>query len=150
MAKESSHAVWLRKGQETADRLRESVGVSVDPERVRKTLEAALEALQKQAKALRDVKYEDAVVCPGCKMVVRAAPVAKEIGQTAAYTAKVVDEIYRLSEFAQGRADSRPDVGVGDLLQFISDEQLQVLMGWVQEAKARNVLSLASIPKTLQ
>ena len=114
-------------GDLVSERMMESVhGGPLDPERTREALGMALEAFRKQAEKLRGMDYG--------KMG------AKELAQTMAYTGKVMDEVYRLSEFAAGRADSRVEVGgMADLLQYLSDEQVTELSGWVEAGKGRAV-----------
>jgi len=44
--------------------------------------------------------------------------------RTAAYLAKMIDEVSRLIEFAAGKADSRPEVTVSAFLLELTDEEL--------------------------
>lgn len=130
----------------------ESAGGVVDPERTRATIEAALTALQRQAETLKGFDFaelETFTKCPECshKYVFRAAPSAKEVSQAMQYTARVIDDIYRLSQFAIGNADSRPDVGVGALLEFLTDEQMAQFTSWVESGKARGARVPAKAPK---
>lgn len=127
----------LREGEETQRRMLEAAGVTtLDPEKVKGVLSEALEALRKHATRLRDVDLEKDVKCPGCGETVTKPPSAKDLAQTMAYTGKVLDEVYRLSEFAQGRADSRPELNAGNLLEFLSDDQILTLTSWVEAGKA--------------
>ena len=61
--------------------------------------------------------------------------------RTAAYIAKMVDEVARLIEFSQGKADSRPDPGLGELLKLLTDKQFETFGQWIDEAKASGRLA---------
>jgi hypothetical protein len=113
----------------------------LDPKKIEKSIGEALGALDGAMVALRATKFEEGVRCPKCKKVVSVPLGPRDLAQVTAYTAKVVDMVYRLSEFAAGRPDSRPEqASAADLLTMISDDQLQTLMGWVDEAKGRRVV----------
>jgi len=98
----------------------------------------SIRALEKQAAALESADYT-----PGtrkCKKCGEPYPHldSKLIGQTMAYTAKMINEITRVSELVQGNPDSRPDItGLGDLLQLLTDEQLDQFGKWLAENKAK-------------
>ena len=59
--------------------------------------------------------------------------------KTMSYLAKMVDEVVRLMEFAKGNPDSRPDVGLGELLRFLTNEQFKQVNDWIALGKARDV-----------
>lgn len=46
---------------------------------------------------------------------------------------KAQDENTRMLQFLDGRADSRPEASWGASLRGLTDEQLRVVMGWVEE-----------------
>lgn len=138
----STYREKLAYGDAVQRGMMESAGGVVDPERTRATIEAALAALQGQAESLKGVNFtecETQTKCPSCKhsFVFRTEPSAKDIAQAMSYTARVIDDIYRLSQFAVGNADSRPDVGVGALLEFLTDEQMVEFGRWVEAGKLR-------------
>ena len=81
-------------------------------------IQDAVEALKKQAEALKQSTYD------------RNKP--DSIARAFHHTAKVIDEITRLMEFAKGHPDSRPDLG-SDWLRVLTDEQLAQVMRWVKE-----------------
>ena len=83
-----------------------------------KAKQAAVEALLKQAEALRDAEY------PPKKF--------PEISRALAHTTKMIDELTRLEEFAKGQPDSRPDMGT-DWLRALTDEQLAQVARWMDE-----------------
>ncbi|HEY4761890.1 MAG TPA: hypothetical protein VIH42_15025 [Thermoguttaceae bacterium] len=60
---------------------------------------------------------------------------AMEVGKTMAYTAKTIDEVYRLLSFASGGPDSRPQISVGDLLKYLTADQFNLFVEWVEQAK---------------
>ena len=122
------------------------VTAGVDPDLASETVADALAALGNQAKALRAVKYESEKVktvmskCTACgeKVVVEVLLSNHEsLAKTMAQTAKMIDETARLCQFVSGKADSRPDLGLGglpvDILKSLTDEQLQQLMTWVEQ-----------------
>jgi len=61
------------------------------------------------------------------------------IARTGAYLAKIVDETVRLIEFLDGNPDSRPDLGLGDLLQYLTAEQFEQFQRWVEQGKAKEI-----------
>lgn len=62
---------------------------------------------------------------------------ASDVAKSMAYTAKTIDGIYRLLSFASGGPDSRPEITLGDLLKYLTAEQFDVFVRWVEEGKAR-------------
>ena len=102
-------------------------GTTIDADTASEAIQAALESLKKQALLLKDADYS------------KLDP--KSLSQTLAYTAKMVDEVTRLLEFAQGRADSRPDLGLQSFLEVLSDEQVRILETWVKEGQTRKLAS---------
>jgi len=86
-----------------------------------KAVNSAIDALRKVAEYLAEADFA------GMKPEVAA--------RTGAYLAKMVDEIARLVEFSQGKPDSRPAIGLGDLLPVLTDEQFKQLSQWIDEAK---------------
>jgi hypothetical protein len=92
-----------------------------------KAVNSAIEALRRVSEYLAQVDFA------GMKPEVAA--------RTGAYLAKMVDEIARLVEFSQGKADSRPEIGLRDLLPVLTDEQFKELTRWVDEAKAAGRLT---------
>ena len=132
------HDERIREGDRVEEMMREQGMVgSLDPERIRVTVEALAGALQRQAERLRDMDLTEPMVCPACGKGVQMPLGPKNVAQTMAYAGKVLDEIYRLSEFAVGKADSRPDLGMADLLAMLTDEQVGELGRWVELGKAR-------------
>jgi hypothetical protein len=89
-------------------------GAGLNLEASRAAIEDAMIALGKQARALAEADYSTSK--------------PEVIGRTFAYTAKVVDEIARLMEFAKGNPDSRPEVlGLDSIISILNDEQLDAL-----------------------
>ena len=110
-------------------------GGGLDPRKTSAAIQAALDALHKQAAALADAKYDHVVKCPECNAPVKLPMDPKSLAQTLAYTAKMVDASARLLEFSQGRADSRVDVRAS-LLEDLTDEQLDQLEAWLRANQA--------------
>ncbi len=94
----------------------------LDLETTGKAKQAAVEALLKQAEALRLADY------PPKKFA--------EIARALAHTTKMLDGLTRLEQFAKGQADSRSDFG-SDWLKVLTDEQLETVMRWVDENDRR-------------
>lgn len=115
--------------------LRELSG-GIDLQTAKGAIADAVEALAGQARALRDADYTKPLKCPECETVVRAPLSPKDLAQTSTYTSKMVDMVYRLSEFAQGRADSRPDLGLASLLEVLPDEKVRLIGQWIEDEKA--------------
>jgi len=88
-------------------------------------LNRALRAMNKQAKALEDASYDKE------KYEVNA--------RAFSHTAKVVDSIGRFLSFAEGNADSRPDLFGKNLVNLteLTDEQFKIVVGW-HEQKQRS------------
>lgn len=90
---------------------------------------SALEALQKQAKALAKATYDTTK--------------PELVGRTFAYTAKVIDETMRLIAFTKGGPDSRVEQtqtvaeqkAMDGILAGFSNEQLAQLRQWRKENK---------------
>lgn len=104
----------------------------------------AIDALKQQARALKEVPYKDhkkKVICQNCKETFFAEVGINPdvVARSMAYTAKVIDEITRLSSFLQGGPDSRPDIGLNDLLEFLTPDQFEQFQKWVEEKKAITV-----------
>src|SRR5262245_2222276 len=89
----------------------------LDPDRVAQAVSDIVDAIGKQAAALKASTYG-----PG---------EYERIARSMAHAMKTADGIYRLVEFASGRPDSRPDKA-GDWLRGLTDEQLRVVQGWVE------------------
>ena len=92
---------------------------------------SALEALQKQAKALSKAEYDTTK--------------PELVGRTFAYTAKVIDETMRLIAFTKGGPDSRVEqtqtvaeqAAMDKILAALTDEQLVQMRQWRKENKER-------------
>ncbi len=90
---------------------------------------SALEALQKQAKALAKAEYDTTK--------------PELVGRTFAYTAKVIDETMRLIAFTKGGPDSRVEQtqtaaeqkALDGMLQGLTAEQFEEFCRWRKEAK---------------
>lgn len=138
-----------RQGDEYADAvLREVTAFAnggLDAESIEKALRHACSATQKQMAALEAVNYEQHTVtgaCASCgskQPFVLPVPNATEVARAVAHTTKAVDELYRLMSFAEGRPDSRPDLGGGnrDLLSLLTPDQLKTFEGWINAAHGR-------------
>lgn len=131
-----------------------------DPEAAEKAILNALVAMSKQSEALAQADYSCAKTVRemrrDLKMTVK--DMAKALGipvsiydnweqgqapdmlaKTMAYTAKVIDETYRLLSFAGGGPDSRPELSLGDLLKYLTAEQFAQFVQWVDDGKAELV-----------
>jgi len=89
----------------------------LDPERVAEVIERVVDAVHKQAEALKQADYK-----PGDY---------ERISRAMAHAVKAGDGLFRLAQFASGRPDSRPDKGL-DWLRGPTDEQLRIVQGWIE------------------
>lgn len=99
-----------------------SASGGLDLDRLTAVLQDAIEALQKQASALKNAHYDP------------SKPDA--LARSFHHTAKVLDETARLIEFAKGKPDSRTALSPSqdkDWIQVLTDDQLEQLMRWVDE-----------------
>jgi hypothetical protein len=89
----------------------------LDADRVAEAVTKVVEAIDKQAAALKAATYrpED----------------YERIARAMAHAMKSADGLYRLVEFAAGRPDSRPDKA-SDWLRGLTDEQLRTVQGWIE------------------
>lgn len=99
------------------------------------TLSNSVLAMKKVSQQLLAADY-DGDFCSVCK---RKGPSPESLAKTLSYTAKTVDEITRLLEFAQGRADSRPDNGIADLMKLLTPEQWQTFQSWLSQPQGIDV-----------
>lgn len=56
----------------------------------------------------------------------------EHLAKTVSYMGKFLDEIHRLSEFARGHADSRPEIA-GDWMRGLTEAQLRQVLVWAKE-----------------
>ena len=56
----------------------------------------------------------------------------EQLAKTVSYMGKFLDEIHRLSEFARGHADSRPEIA-GDWMRGLTEGQLRQVLAWTKE-----------------
>jgi hypothetical protein len=89
----------------------------LDPDKVAEVVAKVVDAVHKQAEALKQADYK-----PGDY---------ERIARAMAHAMKSADGLYRLVEFAAGRPDSRPDKAT-DWLRGLTDEQLRTVQGWVE------------------
>ena len=84
-------------------------------------LNRALRAMNKQAEALEGAVYDKKKYEANARAF--------------SHTAKVVDSIGRFLEFAQGNADSRPDLQGKNLVNLtdLSDDQFRIVVGWHEQ-----------------
>lgn len=116
----------------------------VDVEKAHETIDDILSGLREAAKSFKAMNFqtdEVAVMCPQpgckCKFMVTIPIKPETLAKAMSHAAKVIDETARLTQFVEGKADSRPDVGgVGTLASVLSGlkaEQLQTVLGWLAE-----------------
>ena len=121
----------------------------------------ALVAFKKQSQALRDADYSTKLTARQLrlKLEMKKPEFARRLGidedqldrweneglepnqiaHTMAFTGKVIDQIYRMLEFANGRADSRPDVlNLADMLMYLDGDQFDTFQKWVEAGKKRH------------
>ena len=95
----------------------------MDPDKVAEVVAKVVDALYKQAEALKQADYK-----PGDY---------ERIARAMAHAMKSADGLYRLVEFAAGWPDSRPD-RAPDWLRGLTDEQLRTVQGWVEANATAN------------
>ena len=111
----------MRNDENYADRVvREAMLAAsggLDADKVAEVVAKVVEALDKQAAALKEATYrpED----------------YERIARSMAHAMKSADGLYRLVEFAAGRPDSRPDRAT-DWLRGLTDSQLRVVESWIE------------------
>jgi hypothetical protein len=111
----------VTSGETYADRVVHEAMIAatggLDADRVAEVVAKVVEAIDKQAAALKAATYrpED----------------YERIARAMAHAMKSADGLYRLVEFAAGRPDSRPDKAT-DWLRGLTDEQLRTVQGWVE------------------
>ncbi len=124
--------------QKVLDGMAQELGGNFDLGIASNAVNKSIRALEKQATALEAADYTSGT--RKCKKCGESYPLldSKSIGQTMAYTAKMINEITRVSELVQGNPDSRPDfTGLGDLLGVLTEEQLDQFGKWIAENKAK-------------
>ncbi len=84
-------------------------------------LNRALRAMNKQAEALEGATYNKEKYADNARAF--------------SHTAKVVDSIGRFLSFAEGNADSRPDLFGKNLVNLteLTDEQFKIVVGWHEQ-----------------
>ena len=112
----------VSNGDRVIENATKNAGSWIDSGEAKKAVNSALEALRKCSEYLSQVDFS------------RMKP--EVAARTGAYLAKTVDEVARLIEFSQGKADSRPDIGLGAMLPLFTNEQFAQLNRWIDEAKA--------------
>lgn len=116
----------------------------VDIEQAHEVVGDVMAGLAEAAKAFKAMSFTEEpfpVRCPSCeKKFSILIPIKPEtLAKAMSHAAKVIDETARLTQFVEGKADSRPDVGglAGMGLQGLTNEQLQTVMGWLGENEAQ-------------
>jgi hypothetical protein len=89
----------------------------LDADRVAEVVTKVVEAIDKQAAALKAATYKPEDY--------------ERIARAMAHAMKSADGLYRLVEFASGRPDNRPDKAT-DWLRGLTDDQLRIVQGWVE------------------
>jgi len=84
-------------------------------------LNRALRAMNKQAEALEGAVYDKKKYADNARAM--------------AHTAKVIDSIGRFLSFAEGNADSRPELYGKNLVNLteLTDEQFKIVVGWYEQ-----------------
>jgi hypothetical protein len=104
--------------------------------------EDAWEALSNSVKVMKEVSARllkadyEGDYCEHCE---RKGQSPESLAKTLSYVAKTVDEVTRLLEFSQGRADSRPDNGIADLMKLLTPEQWNTFQSWISQPQAIDV-----------
>ena len=113
-------------GSQVLDGAIEQLTGGLQLEEGRSALNSAFRALHKQAKALEGATYDKKKYADNARSM--------------AHTAKVIDSIGRFLEFAEGNADSRPELYGKNLVNLtdLSDEQLLTLNGWYEEKQRKS------------
>lgn len=100
-------------------------------------IESGVKVIRKQLQELEDKASRVRVQCQHCKKFNWSDTTAEAKAKIVAAVTKAVDELFRLKEFAQGKADSRPEVTASNaLMELLSDYELQKLQ---ERAEGKNV-----------
>ena len=85
--------------RETTAEMDEAIGRRLrvlDPEKVANSIREAFGALDKSVAALKAADFSEGIYCKTCEKELRAPLSPRDLAQVTAYTAKVVDMVYRL------------------------------------------------------
>jgi len=131
-----------------------------DPQVAEKAILNALRAMVRQSQALAEADYTCSMTIRQARIILKRKPEEfalllevpldtierwesrnspDQVAKTMAYTAKVIDETYRLLSFSQGGADSRAELTLGDCLKYLSADQFETFIQWVEQGKERAV-----------
>lgn len=111
--------------------IRETMNIAnggFDPEKAAQAVNSALDALRLQADWIKQLTFE--AMQKNDKMEL------DKLARTMAHITKMVDEVTRLSSFAAGKSDSRPDMG-HSWMSALSTEQLEQVKIWLADAEAK-------------
>lgn len=116
--------------REVLDELSKST-VLANPEDAVRALDFTVTSLLKIAEHMASIDYGRENPCDACG---RKGISPSEAGKTTAYMAKVVNELWRLIDFARGKADRRTEVvGIGELMKVLTNEQFAQVQKWYEE-----------------
>jgi hypothetical protein len=110
----------------------------IDSEKSSRINESALDVLAQVIEKMKDTKIEASrkVVCPHCNQqsVVEFFDLEK-FTKSAVQLGKMVDVNVRMTQFIQGKEDSRPGGSAkgNDWLQCLTPAQLAQVQGWILE-----------------
>ncbi len=111
--------------------IRETMNIAnggFDPDKAAQAVNSALDALRLQAQWIQQLTQE--------AMDGNKAMELDKLARTMAHVTKMIDEVTRLSAFASGKADSRPDMGQS-WMASLTAEQLEMVKGWLAENQAK-------------
>ncbi len=102
---------------------------------LKEAIESGIRVFTRWMKELESIPTSGKVKCGHCNKFNIIAICADAIAKIVGLVSKAVDGMYRLMEFAQGKADSRPDITGGNFanLSELTDERFKAVVGIIED-----------------
>lgn len=108
----------------------------IDQEQANRATADCVAWMQECLKKAKEAKVEVSklIQCPHCEKGFKVELLdVEKLAKSVSAIAKTMDIVARLTAFTQGKEDSRPGGGGNAWLEALTPEQLQTVMGWVQQ-----------------
>lgn len=131
--RDSAHEDYFKRMANLTDH------AGIDSEKSSRINESAVDLLANVIEKMKETKIEasKSVVCPDCGHSHKVEFFDLEkFTKAAVQLGKMIDVNVRMTQFIQGKEDSRPGGGGGrgnDWLQCLKPEQLAMVQGWIME-----------------
>jgi len=117
-------------GEQYRERMKAVGAVLANEPECREAMEHAAKALRNISKALAETDYEYYLPCDECH---RQGLSPDKLAKAGADVGRMIDQVTRLLEYAQGNADSRSEIkGLDDLLKFLTTDQFAKVCAWIE------------------